>query len=59
MLYIYPDGTVSTELIAYMSDDYFTVTEDSKATYDLIVAHFGNGNQSRDVYFKVFDHFRN
>jgi len=59
MLYIYPDGTVSDEIVVDMSDDYFTVNDASQATYRLIVRHFGDGNQSRDVYFEVYDHFSN
>ena len=59
MLYIYPDGTVSDEIVVDKSDDYFTVNDASQATYRLIVRHFGEGNQSRDVYFEVYDQFSN
>lgn len=52
MVYIWPDGTVSDSTISDKSDDYFTVTDTSRNTYDLIVSHLGE-RMGKDVYFEV------
>jgi len=52
MVYIWPDGTTSDSPISYMSDDYFTVTDTSRDTYDLIVSHLGE-RMGKAVYFEV------